>query len=178
MMQSAHSHQPRITTLTDIHQKRDEIHTLFSSSIQGCLNCSDFIQVKYAVLQHFKEAIKYINKSIDNISTQHPQSHLQSLDAHTLIDDNTLDSWSSDDQHTIDQIEFQLRELSTAIDQWVFILRDCPEVEHKPNVLLLAKAMTEIFQIQHYYIYPYRKDLVPDFLNKATFNRHLDHPIK
>lgn len=169
-MQPPDSRHTRITTLIDIGQKRDEINNLFRNSIQNCLNCSDFIQVKYAVLQHFKEAIKYVNKSIFNISTQHPQSDLQILDAHTLIDDNTLDSWSSDDQNTIDQIEFQLRELSTAIDQWVFILRDCPEVEHKPNIVLLAKAMTEIFQIQHFYIYPYRADLMPDFL-KGTIDK-------
>ena len=170
-MQPLDSHKHLITALSDIEQKCHQIYQLFKNNIQNSLNCGDFLQVQAAVVQHFKEAINYINRCISSISKQHPQSNFPKLEFHGMIDTINPDSLSADIRQTIDQVEFQLRDLSTAIDQWSFIIRDCPYVETRPNVLLLAKAMSEIFEIQHVYIYPYHADLIPSFLQKSDFNQ-------
>lgn len=177
-MQLPDSRHTRITTLIDIGQKRDEIHNLFRNSIHSSLGCNDFVQVQSAVIQHFKEAIKYINRCINSISAQYPQSNVQLLEIDSFIGAAKPKYPSSHHPHTIDQIEFQLRELGSAIDQWVFMIRDCPDLENKPHVLLLAKAMCEIFEIQHFYIYPYRADLMPDYLKGTTDKISKDWQMK
>lgn len=174
-MQAVPLPKPRITTLTDIELKRNTINELFQQSIESCLHCSDFIQVKTAVNEHFKQAIQYINQCINSIVSSHAQSKLQTLDVHCLV--HSSDSLS-ETQVSLDRIQTQLRDLSAAIDQWVYVIRDCPAVDSKPHVLLLAKAMCEIFEIQHFYIYPFREDLIPDFLKKSNFKRDIDAPIK
>lgn len=169
--------ETRVTSLIDIEQKSHEILQCFDNSIQHIHQCSDFIQVQAAVIQHLKEAANYINRCTHSISTLHPQLNFPLFEFDSLIKTLKADS-SITFQYPIDQIEFQLRDLSAVIDQWVFIIRDCPELETKPHIRLLAKAMCEIFEIQHFYIYPYHKALIPEYLKKSDFNRHFDFPIK
>lgn len=162
----------RITTLNDIKLKFELVFLHLSLLFHQIKHCTDFNQVQMAVCEHLKQALSYINQCIIRMQKHHSQFELKPLslaDLASLYTNAILQKVPQSYVVTLDSIETQLRQLTIQFDLLVFIIRDCPSVEKKPHVLLLARAMTELFQLQHIYIYPYRADLVPDFLNKIDF---------
>lgn len=167
------------TTLNDIQKKFGSVFLVFSTALFHCENCADFLQIKMAVREHFKQSLHYVNHSIYLIETDYPQAsiHPVSFVLITQMIDNldSLNNQSLEQSHfLIEEIEDEIRALTMLIDQCVFIIRDCPLLEPKKHILLLAQAMTELFQLQSRYIYPYRKDLIPAYLGKIDFVKKLD----
>lgn len=167
------------TTLNDIKTKFTSIFLVFSKTLFHCENCADFLQIKMAIREHFKQSLHYVNHCINLNKTDYPQAGIHSVSFVLIIQmiDNldSLNDQPLDPSHfLIEEIEDEIHALTILIDQCVFLIRDCPLLEPKKHILLLAQAMTELFLIQHRYIYPYREDLIPEYLNKIDFVKKLD----
>lgn len=161
---------PSITNFKDIELNFELIVLHLSRLFHQITHCTDFNQVQMAVLEHLKQAHSYINQCIIRMQKNDSQLELKSLyfeDLASLYTHNTpTQKVRQPAMVTLDSIETQLTQLNIQLDLLVFIIRDCPSVETKPHALLLARAMIELFQLQHTYIYPYRADLVPDFFKQ------------
>lgn len=164
------------TTLNDIKTKFTSIFLVFINTLFHCENCADFLQIKMAIREHFKQSLHYINHCINLIETDYSQAGIHPVSFTLIVQTiDNLNPQSIDPSHfLIEEIEDEIRALTMLIDQCVFIIRDCPLLEPKKHIFLLAQAMTELFQLQHRYIYPYRKDLIPAYLGKIDFVKKLD----
>lgn len=172
MHQTAQSDIRCVTTLHDLKLKLEFILLGLSSLFYQIKYCNDFNHVEKPVAAHLNEVLCYINQCIAEIQKHHSQFELAPMPLTELV---TLYSSEKNTQTilpstvTLDSIETQLRQLNIQLDQLVFMIRDCPNLVTRPHVVLLARAMSELFQLQQHYIYPFRADLVPDFLKDIRF---------
>lgn len=149
---------------SELKLNSDKIRERFDQLHIDIHNASEFKQIKMAVIAYLKEAIKYLNKSIRLLEQEYSEPRFQNFNLKPVnlnVDDSSVMS--------LDQIENQIRNLISTIDQRVFLIKKFAYSETKAHARLLASAMIEFMEIQHLYIYPYREDLVPEFLKNIDF---------
>ncbi len=158
-----------------IHGKFQKIFLKMSKVYRDSLYCSDFLDVQQAILEHYRQALGYMNKSIIEIRIQHPLTQIHSCNLAHMI--GLTPQYSSkiplhlQPQISIHSIQQQIHQLNIEIDQLAFMVRDCPNLETRVHVLFIAKAMTELFEIQQFYIYPFYPNLIPLYLRKGMYNK-------
>lgn len=170
---SPFEHQQPALKPISLHVIHDQIKLIFKS-LSKLYNqspyCSDFLDAHKAILEHYKQALCYINKSLLAIQKQHPQSHIEPLDLEQIICLYPQYSYQTplhlQPKISIESINAQIFQLTVQLDQLALIIRDCPDLENRFHILLFARAMTELFEIQQFYIYPFRPDLTPDYLKR------------
>ena len=151
-------------SLQVIHGKFQKIFLKMSKVYRDSLYCSDFLEVQHAVLEHYRQALGYMNQSIIEIHTQHPLTQIHACNLADMI--GLTPQYSSKiplhlhPQISIHSIQQKIQQLTIEIDQLTFMVRDCPNLETRIHVLLFAKAMIELFEIQQLYIYPFYPNLI------------------
>ena len=149
---------------SDLKLNTDEIILCFKTLHIYIESASEFQHIKMALLQHLKEAVKYLNKSLKLLKQEYTEITLDDFKLKSSYLHINKDAITS-----IDEIENQIRELISSIDKRVFLIKSFTYSDTKAHARLLASSMTELMGIQHLYIYPYYEDLIPDFLRNIDF---------
>lgn len=172
--------EPR--SLQVIHSKLELIFKCLSKLYNQSPYCSALLDVNKAILEHYKQALGYINKLRLAIQIQYPHGQIVPLSLEQMIQLSPQYSSkippSLQPKMSIESINTQIYQLTIHLDQLAYMLRDCPDLEHRPLVRNCAQAMTELFQLQQFYIYPFHPELIPDYLKKVDFQYHFESIIK
>ena len=161
--------------LSDIQQNLIQIIQLLKKVYFTINYCSDFIDVKHAVQRHVIEAGKYIIICQNSIAEKFPDftytdiSEVKNDFDLSLQNFNDLSLIESQDIFKIERIHKNISNINILMDRCAINCKFCKELGTRPYVKLLAQAMTEIMELQNFYIYPIRKDLVPEYLQKFDF---------
>ncbi|NHB58044.1 hypothetical protein G9F32_08415 [Acinetobacter sp. 194] len=169
-------HQNNNPRLEQLKPKEYSDLKLNSNEIILCLktlhiyleSASEFQHIKMALLQHIKEAIKYLNKSIKLLQKEYSEINLLNLDMKVFNQHEKKQRINN-----IEEMENQIRKLISTIDERVFLIKTFSFSDTKAHARLLSSAMIELMEIQHLYIYPFREDLIPNFLKKIDFKEKI-----
>ncbi|QIO06996.1 hypothetical protein [Acinetobacter shaoyimingii] len=153
---------------SEIEINHDEIVFYFNQLDLYIKNTAEFQHIKMALLQHIKEARKYLNKSIKLLQKEYSEINLLNLDMKVFNQHEKKQRINN-----IEEMENQIRKLISTIDERVFLIKTFSFSDTKAHARLLASAMIELMEIQHLYIYPYREDLIPDFLKNIDFKEKI-----
>ncbi len=152
--------------LNDIQQNLIKIMQLLKKVYSRIEYCSDFLDVKHAVQRHVIEAGKYIIICQNSIAEKFPNFTFTYTDTSEVKKDfdlsiqnlNNLSLLASQDIFKIERIHKHILNINILMDQCTINCKFCTELGTRPYVKFLAQAMTELMELQHFYIYPIRKD--------------------
>ena len=110
------------TTLNDIQKKFGSVFLVFSTALFHCENCADFLQIKMAVREHFKQSLHYVNHSIYLIETDYPQASIHPV-SFVLIT-QMIDNLDSLNNQSLEQSHFLIEEIAIKQNQTLGLLVD------------------------------------------------------
>ena len=160
-----------MNTIIEVQNKADQIAQLVFVLYQHSQHCSEFSQIRSAILNHYQEALRYLNRSFEAIHQQYPDSKFDSISRSPLNKPNAIDFLMPDIEFRI--LQQIIKDLLIHIDQLAFIVRRDASLDARFHMKLYAQAMTELFDLQTRYIYPYHPNLIPDHLKQANFEDKL-----
>ena len=141
----------RVPYCIELQQSQKTIQNLILESAQHLMHLQQLITEKFP---NFNIGYDHISELSDdfNLDLQKPN--------HAVEQDIAIKTFN------LQQMDNSISHTTILLDRTAINCKFCPDLGVRPYVLQIAKAMCELFEIQHSYIYPLRADLMPEYLRK------------